>query len=55
MKEYVLILCLNHVVPLGPQARHVAVHVDSLLVFQPLQHRVDHDEGSGATDAGTKK
>ena len=42
----VLVLRLDHVVSLGPQAGHVAVDVDGLLVLHPLQHRVDHDEGA---------
>ena len=54
MDKYVLILCLNHVVTLRPQARHVTVHVDSALVLDPLQHRVDDDEGTGSSNSSTK-
>ena len=45
--EDVLVLCLHHVVPLGPETRHVAVHVHGLLVLHPLQHGVYHNEGPG--------
>ena len=50
--EDVLVLCLHHVVPLGPETRHVAVHVHGLLVLHPLQHGVYHNEGAGATHPG---
>ena len=48
--EYVLVLGLDHVVPLGAQTSHVAVNVDHLLVFDPLEHRVDHYEATGPPD-----
>lgn len=44
--EYVLILCLHHVVPLSSHARHMSVYVYRLLVLHPLQHGVDHDEAA---------
>ena len=50
MYEDVLILSLDHVVPLSPQTGDVAVHVHRLLVLHPLQHGVDDDEGPGAAD-----
>ena len=36
--EDVLVLCLHHVVALGPQTRHMAVDVHCLLVLDALQH-----------------
>ena len=51
--EDILVLGLYHVVALGSQARHMAVDVDSSLVFDALQHRVDHDERTGPADTGT--
>ena len=50
--EDVLVLGLDHVVALRAQAGHVAVDVDGPNVLDPLEHRVDDDERSGATDAG---
>lgn len=50
--EDVLILCLHHVVPLSTHAGHVTINVHWLLMFHPLQHRVDHDEAAGPTHAG---
>ena len=52
MYEDILVLSLDHVVPLGPETGHVAVHVHCLLVLHPLQHGVDDDEGPGAADPG---
>lgn len=46
--EHVLVLRLHHVVALGAHERHVAVDVHRLLVFDPLQHGVDHDEAARA-------
>ena len=34
MYEYILVFCLDHVVPLGPQASHMTVHVQRLLLDQ---------------------
>ncbi len=45
MYEDILVLRLDHVVTLGTQAGHVAVHVHGLLVLHPLQHGVDDYEG----------
>ena len=55
MYEDVLVLRLHHVVPLGPEAGHVTVHVHGLLVLDAFEHGVDHDEGAGAADAGTEE
>ena len=51
MDEHVLVFCLDHVVPLGPETCDMAVNVDRLLVLDPLQHRVDHDEGARSANA----
>ena len=50
MYEDILILSLDHVVPLSPETGHMAVHIHRLLVLHPLQHGVDDDEGPGAAD-----
>ena len=34
MYEYILVFRLDHVVPLGPQASHMTVHVQRLLLEQ---------------------
>lgn len=49
----VLVLGLDHVVPLGAHARHVAVDVYGLLVLHALQHGIDHDEAAGPAHART--
>ena len=46
MDEHVLVLRLNHVVALRPQARHVTIDIDRVHVLDPLQHRVDDDKGA---------
>ena len=51
--EDVLVLGLDHVVPLGPEAGHVTVNVDGLLVLEPLEHGVDDDEGASPANPGT--
>jgi len=53
--ENVLVLRLDHVVPLRAQAGDVTVDVDGLLVLQSLQHRIDHYECSRSTDSGTAR
>ena len=52
MYEDILVLSLDHVVPLSPETGHMAVHIHRLLVLHPLQHRVYDDEGPGAADPG---
>ena len=52
MYEDILVLSLDHVVPLSPQTGHMTVHIHRLLVLHPLQHGVDDDEGPGAADPG---
>ena len=47
MYEDVLVLSLNHVVSLGSETSHVTIHIHRLLVLHPLQHAVDHYEGTG--------
>ena len=54
MDKYILVLCLDHVVALRPQAGHVTVHVHGALVLDPLQHRVYDDEGTGSTNSSTE-
>ena len=44
MYEDVLVLRLDHVVALRPQAGHVTVYVDHVLVFHFVQHRIYDDE-----------
>lgn len=51
--EDVLVLGLNHVVPLGTHARHMAVDVHGLLVLHALQHGVNHDEAASPANART--
>lgn len=49
--EDVLVFGLDHVVPLGPHARHVAVDVDRLLVLHSFQHGINHDEAASSAHA----
>lgn len=51
--EDVLVFGLDHVVPLSPHARHVAVDVDRLLVLHSLQHGINHDEAASSAHART--
>ena len=53
VNEHVLVLGLHHVVALRAQTRHVTVDINGAHVFEPLQHRVDHDERPRATDSRT--
>ena len=48
-------LRLNHVVPLGPEYRHVTVYVHCVFVFDSFQHGVDNDEAAGPTDTSTEE
>ena len=50
--EDILVLGLDHVVALGTETRHVAVHVQRLLMLHAVQHRVNHDVRAGPTHAG---
>lgn len=54
MNEDVLVLCLDHVVPLGAHQCDMAVDVDGLLVLDPLRHGVDHNEAACATHSSTE-
>lgn len=54
MNEDVLVLCLDHVVPLGAHQRDVAVDIDGLLMLDSLRHGVDHDEAACATNSGAE-
>lgn len=51
--EDVLVFSLDHVVPLGSHARHVAVDVYGLLVLHSLQHGINHDEAASSAYART--
>lgn len=51
--ENVLVFGLNHVVPLGTHARHVAVDIYRLLMLHTLQHGIDHDEAASPAHART--
>lgn len=53
MNEDVLVLCLDHIVPLGAHQRDVAVDVDGLLMLDSLRHGVDHDEAARAAHSST--
>jgi len=53
MYEDVLVLRLNHVVTLRPQARHVTIDIYSVHVLDSLQHRVYHDERTRTANART--
>lgn len=55
VNEYVLVLRLDHVVPLGAHQRDVAVDVDGLFMLDALCHGVDHDEAASAADSSTKR
>lgn len=55
VNEDVLVLSLDHVVPLGAHQRHVAVDVDGLLVLDALRHGIDHDEAAGPAHPSTVK
>lgn len=55
MNEDVLVLCLDHVVPLGAHQRDMTVDIDCLFMLDPLSHGVDHDEAAGATHSSTVK
>lgn len=48
-------LRLYHVVPLGPEYRHVTVYVHCVFVFDSFQHGVDNDEAAGPTDTSTEE
>ena len=54
MNEDVLVLCLDHVVPLGAHQRDMTVDIDGLLVLDSLRHGIDHDEAACATHSGTE-
>lgn len=52
--EDVLVLSLDHVVPLGTHARHMAVDVYRLLVLHALQHGINHNEAASPAHARTE-
>lgn len=54
VNEDVLVLGLDHVVPLGTHQRDVAVDVEGLLVLDSLRHGVNHNEAAGATHSSTE-
>lgn len=49
--EDVLVFGLDHVVPLGPHTRHVAIDVYGLLVLHSFQHGINHDEAASSAHA----
>lgn len=53
MDEDVLVFGLDHVVPLGAHARHVAIDVYRLLVLHAFQHGIDHDEAASPAHTRT--
>lgn len=52
--EDVLVLCLDHVVPLGAHQCNMAVDVNGLLVLDSLCHGVDHNEAACAPHSSTE-
>ena len=55
VNEDVLVLSLHHVVALGAKTRHVTIDINSSFVSNPLEHSVDNDERTSATDTSTVK
>lgn len=55
VNEDVLVLSLDHVVPLGTHQRDMTIDVDGLLMLDPLCHGVDHNEAAGATHSRTER
>lgn len=55
MDEDVLVLSLNHVVPLSTHARHMAIDVHGLLVLHALQHGIDHDKAASPAHARAER
>lgn len=49
VNEDVLVLRLDHVVPLRAHQRDVAIDIEGLLMLDTLRHGVDHDEAACAT------
>lgn len=54
VNEDVLVLRLDHVVPLGAHERDMAVDVNSLLMLDSFRHGVDHDEAARAAHSSTE-
>lgn len=54
VNEDVLVLGLDHVVPLGTHQCDVTVDVDGLLVLDSLCHGVNHNEAAGAAHSSTE-
>lgn len=50
--EDVLVLRLNHVVPLGAHQRHMAVDVNGLFMLDSLRHGVNDNEAACAAHSG---
>lgn len=50
----VLVLCLDHVVPLGAHQCDMAVDVNGLLMLDSLRHGVDHNEAACAAHPSTE-
>lgn len=53
MNKDVLVLSLDHIVPLGTHARHMAVYVYRFLVLHALQHGINHNEAASPAHART--
>lgn len=54
VNEDVLVLRLDHVVPLGAHQRDVAIDVNGLLVLDSLRHGVNHNEAASAAHSSTE-
>lgn len=55
MDEAVLVLCLHHVVPLRSHECDMPVNIDCLLMLDPFQHGIDHNEAACSTNPRTEK
>lgn len=54
VNEDVLVLCLDHVIPLGAHQRDMAIDVNGLLMLDSLRHGVDHNEAACAAHSSTE-
>ena len=52
--EYVLVLCLHHVLSLGPETGHVTIDVHLVFILHLLHLCVNHNETTSATNSYTQ-
>lgn len=50
MYENILLLDLNHEVPITPQGRHIPKHIDSFLGCDSLQHGVHNNKSTSSSN-----